>query len=73
MGPIGATGTGLAAAASGIQRGTERFSAAGERFSAELDPAAAVDMKVAGLQVEASARVARSIDESLGTLIDDLA
>ena len=63
----------MAAAAYGMREGAGRLAEAGGRVAAQLDPSAAVDMKTAEVQVKASARVARSIDESLGTLIDDLA
>lgn len=56
----------------GIQRGNERAMAAGEALTRDVDPEAIVELKLAETQVKASVKVAKHIDEMLGTLIDEI-
>ena len=71
---VGPSANGYQAALLGIQRGQEGLSqAARETLESGADPGAVVEMKLARAQLEASAKVARVLDESMGTLIDTLA
>ena len=69
MGPL----EGLGFAMAGISRGKERAYHAAKRISAEPTIDAIVDLKLAKAQITASAKVARTLDDMVGSLIDDLA
>ena len=56
----------------GISRGMAKMAAAAETLSQEIDVEALVDMKMGEAQVKASVASMRTIDDSLGYLLDAL-
>jgi hypothetical protein len=71
---VSSTSGAMAAAAQGLMAGQARFADAAGRIVAEPDSVAAiVDQKLAAAQVATSAKIVRSVDDMLGSLIDTLA
>ncbi len=71
---VGPSASGYQAALLGIQRGQAGLSEAARRtLDSGADPGAVVEMELARAQLEAGVKVARVLDESVGTLIDALA
>lgn len=60
-------------ALAGMQAGMRKLVDAGQKLSREVAVEPMIDMKLAEVQVKASAKVARTVDRMLGQLIDDLA
>jgi hypothetical protein len=63
----------LNAGREGMAGAVSRMTQAASVLSREVDVGAMIDLKLADVQARASAVVVRSVDESLGTLLDDLA
>ena len=56
----------------GIQNGMQRMSRAAAVLSKDVDPEAIIDLKLAGIEAKAGAKVISSVEKSLGALIDDI-
>lgn len=63
----------LNTAHAGIQRGAERMQSAAKAAQSGEVVDAAVESSMARTEIEASTQLARAMDESLGTLVDELA
>lgn len=57
----------------GLQRGAERMLSAAKVAESGDVVEAAMEQSMARTEIEASSKIARAMDETLGTLIDELA
>ncbi len=62
-----------AALLGGMQRTAQKMSDMAEQVMLGMSPEAAVEMKLLKAELTAQAKMVRSIDKAVGTLIDDLA
>ena len=60
-------------ALAGIQSGMQRMAKASAALSRDVAVEPIIEMKLAEVQVKASAKVVKAVDDSLGQLIDMLA